>query len=85
MITYFQKEVEKWLLEQEINNVTIQSTFKKKHIFSHIEWHMNCFVILCDSMGNNTNLKWVTKQQLENEIALPTAFKKSIRKLGIYR
>ncbi len=76
------KEVEKWLLEQEINNVTIQSTFKKKHIFSHIEWHMNCFVILCDSMGNNTNLKWVTKQQLENEIALPTAFKKIYKEIG---
>ena len=80
--TLSKKEVKEWLLQQEIMTAKIQAAFKKKHIFSHIEWHMNCFIVLCDSKGNNNNLKWVSRKQLEEEIALPTAFKKIYKEIG---
>lgn len=80
--TLSKKEVKEWLLQQEIRTAKIQAAFKKKHIFSHIEWHMNCFIVLCDSKGNNNNLKWVSRKQLEEEIALPTAFKKIYKEIG---
>ncbi len=79
--TLSKKEVKEWLLQQEIRTAKIQAAFKKKHIFSHIEWHMNCFIVLCDSKGNNNNLKWVSRK-LEEEIALPTAFKKIYKEIG---
>lgn len=52
---------------------------KKKHIFSHIEWHMDCIDLTCDSPGNDKDLVWVTNQQLEGEIALPAAFQKILQ------
>lgn len=47
-----------------------------KHIFTHIEWHMICWVAECESVAENNGFTWVTKEQLATEIALPTAFKR---------
>lgn len=45
-----------------------------KHIFTHIEWEMSYWVAECKTMCDG--LVWVSERQLEDEIALPTAFKK---------
>lgn len=45
---------------------------QKTHIFTHIEWHMACVHICCAKAPEG--FTWVTKAQLQNEIALPTAF-----------
>ncbi len=46
---------------------------KYTHIFTHVEWHMTAFYVLCNKMS--PNLTWVTKEQMEEETPLPTAFK----------
>ena len=63
------------MLEEEgFAPADILQSAKRKHIFTHIEWDMTCY---CFRVKNNVNsLIWVTQDQLLNEIALPTAFKK---------
>ncbi len=43
------------------------------HVFTHVEWRMTAYYISCKNML--PDLKWVHKNDLENEYALPTAFK----------
>ncbi len=43
------------------------------HIFTHIEWHMTCYFIACGAQA--PAFIWAKKEQLDTEIALPTAFK----------
>ncbi len=45
----------------------------KKHIFTHIEWDMQSYVVDCKNTGNG--FLWVTGQELERQIALPSAFR----------
>ena len=52
---------------------TLCSVRQKKHIFTHIEWHMTCVHILCTKMPDR--FTWVTAAQLAEETALPTAFR----------
>lgn len=73
-------QVLQWLLEQEFVIKEIQKMEDKKkslkHIFTHIEWHMTCWIVTCESVAQENGFTWVTAEQLEHEIALPTAFKK---------
>ena len=43
------------------------------HIFTHVEWHITAFRVLCRTEA--PNLTWVTQTQLEKDYALPSAFK----------
>lgn len=45
-----------------------------KHIFSHIEWHMTGYHILLTEKLEDENLVWVSKEELEKEYAVPSAF-----------
>lgn len=78
-------QVLQWLSEQQFDIKEIQKmkdTGKAlKHIFTHIEWHMTCWIVICESVANENGFTWVTTGQLENEIALPTAFKKVYQKM----
>lgn len=47
---------------------------RRKHIFTHIQWDMVCYCFACTS--TNDMFTWVTREQLQTEIALPTAFRK---------
>lgn len=73
-----EKEIIQWLSDREIAAERRQQTerIQKKHIFSHIEWHMECEIMNCCEVGTDNIFTWVTKEQLQKEIALPTAFKK---------
>ncbi len=46
---------------------------KRVHIFTHVEWHMTCYFIPCRQMTDR--FVWAKREDLENEIALPTAFR----------
>lgn len=74
------QEILQWLLEKRlaIKDISRPVSAKQeiKHIFTHIEWHMACWVADCEVMGEDDGFTWVTAGQLENDIALPTAFKK---------
>lgn len=43
-----------------------------KHVFTHLEWHMTGVAAQTDTDGFFT---WVTPEQLEQQIALPSAFR----------
>lgn len=45
-----------------------------KHIFSHVEWHMQAFLLRFTHIPDGGALEWVTLRQLREEYALPGAF-----------
>ncbi len=69
-------EIEGWLSEQELEPISIEKGKKVKHIFTHIEWHMQCYVVKCKK--KNEKFQWVSEADLEEKIALPTAYKKCL-------
>jgi A/G-specific adenine glycosylase len=69
-------EIEEWLSEQSLKPVSIEKAKKVKHIFTHIEWHMQCYVVQCKE--KNKKFNWVSEGDLEETIALPTAYKKCL-------
>jgi len=44
------------------------------HIFTHIEWHMTAERVLLRAPLEDETLVWVTREQLERDYALPSAF-----------
>lgn len=74
------EEILSWLAQQRLDVEAVkkpkQDGNKIKHIFTHIEWHMAYWMIDCKKTGAQDALVWVTRQQLQAEIALPTAFKR---------
>lgn len=55
----------------------------QKHIFTHVEWHMDCYFVKV-SERIDSDLLWLTKEEAEASFALPSAFKKIWQK-GIER
>lgn len=53
------------------NIVPLGST---KHIFSHLEWHMNGYKIMLKEKTDRTELIWASRQEIENTFPLPSAF-----------
>lgn len=51
----------------------------KKHIFSHVEWHMTCYSFQCE--GTSSGLYWAGIEELRGQIAIPTAFRKFLEDL----
>ncbi len=65
-------EIAAWLKEKGIVGRVAPKPTSKKHIFSHIEWHMRCHTVWCEEL--HPDFTWVTPQ----ESTLPTAFRKLI-------
>lgn len=66
------EEVKNILSQWKISIVKIAKGIDKKHIFTHIVWEMESYIIVCGNMSEK--FSWVTKEKLANEITLPTAF-----------
>ena len=63
------------LQEKGILNAEIMPMKNQKHIFTHVEWHMDCyFVNVFDK--TDSDLIWLTQKDAEESFALPSAFKK---------
>lgn len=60
----------------DMRKIRIDRKERLRHIFTHIEWHMEGLLIECEEAYNVEESIWVTKEQLAAEIALPTAFRK---------
>ena len=66
------QEVEHKLGKTNIKNITqLQDA---KHIFTHIEWHMKGYLVELNNLPEQG--LWVSKDDLNNSYAIPTAFKK---------
>ena len=46
---------------------------EKTHVFTHVEWHMRCFTVLCAHEAEG--FTWVDRARFDRDIALPTAFR----------
>ena len=51
------------------------------HIFTHVEWHMKGYAVHCREMPQDSDLTFVTPQELRQQYALPTAFRAFVRAL----
>lgn len=62
-----------YLTSQGIHTSELLKEIKYKHIFTHIEWHMTAYYVMCKDM--NQGLLWVPEDALWGDYALPTAFR----------
>ena len=65
--------------ENENVNIKLSAGAKAKHIFSHIEWQMSARVITLERIPENTTFMnqkiiWVSKEELQQDYAMPSAF-----------
>ncbi|MBE6621143.1 MAG: A/G-specific adenine glycosylase [Ruminococcaceae bacterium] len=51
------------------------------HIFTHVEWHMKGYAIHCREVPWESDLVFVTPQEIRRQYALPTAFRAFARAL----
>ena len=60
----------------ELVPIRIQKLAPAKHIFSHIEWHMNGYAILLEGtdMPKANNLLFVDADDASERYAIPAAF-----------
>lgn len=73
-------KLENWLFEKGITQYEMELLGEAKHIFSHIEWHMLGYAIRIQEMLSSMpdsideDLVWVTKEEINDTYALPSAF-----------
>lgn len=68
------KQIENLLKNWNLEVEKIQEIEEAVHIFSHIEWYMIAYHIKVKQ--ENKMFEWITKEQLEKDFALPSAFAK---------
>ena len=57
----------------DLDPISVTSLGKARHIFTHIEWHMTGYLVGCQKAS--PEYLWVTKEAMEAEYSIPTAFK----------
>lgn len=72
-----EKDVKKIIKDWNLKLVEINQGMNKKHIFTHIEWHMKHYQIVVEE--ENTEFTWISQDQLNKEYPLPTAFTKFLK------
>lgn len=74
--------VEGILVEQQAADVAAQwqtapeqmkMNYNYTHVFSHVEWRMTGYYLACRRMCKQ--FQWVTMEELEHEVAMPSAFR----------
>ena len=55
----------------------LQQVVERRHIFTHVEWDMRGYYLLCEAGGDFT---WATREALAGVYALPTAFRSFCRR-----
>lgn len=78
------------LTEQQAADITtnwntapeqLKMSYNYNHIFSHVEWRMVAYYIVCRKMC--PEFQWVTMEELEGQIAIPSAFREFLERLCI--
>lgn len=69
-------ELENWMREQDIDVINIEKQKNAKHIFTHLEWNMQCYRVECKR--EQSGYQWFSKKELDRDIPLPTAFRKCL-------
>ena len=76
-----QTQIDQWHIPAK----QILESKQSKHIFTHIEWHMNSYLIFCEAQAIDLcdQFEWMEKQDLEH-IAIPTAFQPFVSVIKTY-
>ena len=64
------------LLYLDAQGAVVRDIFRqtdKTHIFTHVQWNMRGYYLDCTRMGGPW--QWVSEQQVEQQLALPTAYR----------
>ena len=56
-----------------VSTKEIIKALRYTHVFTHVEWHMTAWFLLCDK--KTPDFIWVTKKELKQYFALPSAFR----------
>lgn len=75
------EEVEGWLQEQGAQVLSVRRAPAATHIFTHVEWHMTGF--LAELSEPLPEFFWADSNALEQQYALPSAFKAYFGQLGL--
>lgn len=59
-----------------ILDAELQPMRTQKHIFTHVEWHMDCYFVQV-LRKHDSELLWRTQAEIESDYALPSAFRKA--------
>jgi len=59
--------------EWDIEPISVEKEILGEHIFTHIEWSMRCFYVVCKKM--NERFVWLEREEIEKKIPLPSAFR----------
>lgn len=73
-----------WLENRGVQARRLIALPDAKHIFTHIEWHMTGYLVLCGNAPDELlgqPLVWVTRKNLQERYALPTAFRAFVQAL----
>ncbi|MGE4484159.1 MAG: A/G-specific adenine glycosylase [Oscillospiraceae bacterium] len=66
------KQAGHMLAQWGISVATMAEGAHKKHVFTHVEWEMASYIVICENM--TAEFLWVTKDELTREMTLPSAF-----------
>lgn len=50
-----------------------------KHIFTHLEWHMQGYLVLTDERRESSGFTWATQQEIKHQYSIPSAFKNYLK------
>ena len=62
-----------WVGQAGCQPKELLKTVEKVHVFTHVQWNMQGIYLICGARPDAFH--WVTDQQLQGEIGLPTAFR----------
>ena len=68
------EDIKEWMTAHHMEDAKVEAAGKGKHIFSHVEWHMEGVKISLKTPIESKDYVWVLKKELENTYALPSAF-----------
>ncbi len=72
---YTQQNMEERIRQYGLSLKSLFALQEAKHVFSHIEWHMQGWCVQVSGDTPETAGKWVDSRELAEEIALPSAFR----------
>lgn len=70
-----EEEALAWVREKQLSPLRIQKLESAKHIFSHVEWHMNGYMIRVDELTRDkSGMLFVDVKDSEENYPIPAAF-----------
>ena len=68
------KQAEQWVHDQGFTPISVRSLPAAKHIFTHIEWQMKGYLVVCDKIEPKTGQVLADWNEMETWYTIPNAF-----------